>query len=144
MKTLIALIFFSQFAYAQPIAGVIVSKKHSDAKIYLECVTQTNDVCKFARLVAESGGTKHVNEATQVPMGSEYDPYVERWTFFNNVATEASIRMPTVPEFRYLYLVNRSMAEYRKAFKAIDSGNEQFELKELYFEHLFEVVRDFH
>jgi hypothetical protein len=139
----LASLLFSPTIFAASLGGKIVSDKKEQGSIYLECVNTDESLCAQAMLVTEINDEKKVYPQFTVPMGNGFDDYSERWGMFNEIATEASIRMPPVPEIRYLYLVNLSMKNYREGFKALEASEksgQSFEMKSLFLQKLLEVI----
>lgn len=140
MKNLFLFLILSTSAIAAPLGAKIINKDARDQAIYLECDSSS---CTHAVFAIEKGEEKKLASAFTVPMGNELDPYQERWGIFNDVLTEASIRMPPVPEFRYLYLMNTATKAYREAFKQIettDKSGTAVEMKGLFFGKLVESL----
>jgi hypothetical protein len=52
--------------------------------------------------------------------------------------------MPSVPEIRYLYLVNQAMKSYRLGFKAVDDlgVSTEHKMKSLFFEKLIQFLSE--
>lgn len=146
--TLLSFIAFFSFiasSQAAPMGGVLVSDKPEQGSIYLECVKFENTTCLNAVIVTEAIGIKTQHEVLTVPMGNDFDQYSDRWGVFNELGSLASIRMPPVPEFRYLYLVNMSVKAYRDAFKVLESSEQQgktTKIRSLFFEKILEVISE--
>jgi hypothetical protein len=134
---------FAQLVQASPLGGQIISDKKDMGSIYLECVNADEFPCLNAVIVSEINGAKTKHSHLIVPMGNEFDQYAERWGVFNELSTEASIRMPLFPEFRYLFLVNLSMKSYRDGFKVLEAPaktDEPFRMRALFLEKLLQVI----
>lgn len=146
MKSIISILAFitvSHSAFAAPLAGKIVSKNKANQSVYLECSEMEGATCSLAVVVTEVNGVKKLHEQWTVPMGNDFDSYAQRWGTFNEISTEASIRMPLIPEMRYLLLVNLSMKSYREAFKAIEPSDKSMgdvSVRDLFFEKLLEAI----
>ncbi len=132
-------------ASASPLGGIMVSEKLGQVSVYLECIKMENTTCLEAVIVTEVAGVKTPHEVLTVPMGNDFDQYSDRWGVFNELGSVASIRMPLIPEFRYLFLMNLSVKAYRDAFKVLESSEQQgktTKIRALFFEKLLEVISE--
>ncbi len=142
--TTILFFFSSPNSHAEPLGGVLTSKKHPNHKIYIECLDPVRvGPCELAILVLESNDKLFRITHRPFSMAQTNDNYQERWGFFIETYTEATLRMPPIPEFRYLWLINSSTKAYKKAFHHLDREefkNEPLVIRELYFSKLEEVL----
>jgi hypothetical protein len=149
MTCLLALSFtLSHQAFAAPWGATLVSKKNPNNKIYIQCADrEEGNPCNVGILVVEINGKKSILENQPFAMSADQtNSYQERWGFFIQIYTEATLRMPSFPEMRYLWLISASKKAYRDGFKQMDRKelkNEEIKMRDLYFSKLASVLLEY-
>lgn len=135
---IISIISTSPLAFAanfKPIGGVVQLKKAPSTKLYFSC--KSTD-CKEIVFVLEEDSKTTASNLT-LPHSSDLDSYQEKWSTLLSLATDTSLTMPPIPEFRYIYLSIQCQKSLMKHFHFMDDSKNLGKtntIKKLYLNHL--------
>lgn len=138
LTLIISLISGSTLSFAdnfKPIGGVVQLKKTPTTKLYFSC---KNSDCKEIVFVLEEDSKTSTSNLT-LPHSSDLDSYQEKWSTLLSLATDTSLTMPPIPEFRYIYLSIQCQKTLMRQFHFMDDSKnlgKSNSIKKLFLNHL--------
>lgn len=138
--SLVLSLVFSSLAFGFGPQDGFLNKKNGQ-RIYLDRHPERSDSYTF--FLSEAGDPTRgrvLSTHVAVPMGSDLDPFQERYATYHALMAEAQIRLPSIPQILMIYHLRRSTPIYLNTFRAIEEGGGLISCPPLYFEKFLQAI----